>query len=93
MAAATQSADENNLLANQQRAFWTNICICNNLIVERGPDGEYVYQVSLWGPSYFRTFPGSLQPEGLAPCCLCSWVFCSSIRKSHAHLEPKKVQS
>ena len=32
-------------LGSRQRAFWTNVCICNTLIVERGPDGEYVYQV------------------------------------------------
>ena len=32
-------------LGARQRAFWTNVCICNTLIVERGPDGEYVYQV------------------------------------------------
>lgn len=32
-------------LAAHQRLFWTNVCICNTLIVERGPDGEYVYQV------------------------------------------------
>ncbi len=37
---------QDSLLRDQQRAFWTNICICNTLIVERGPDGEYVYQVT-----------------------------------------------
>lgn len=43
--AGANAREEEQVLSDQQRAFWTNICICNTLIVERGPDGEYVYQV------------------------------------------------
>ncbi len=33
------------LLGNHLLDFWTNICICHSLIVEKGPDGGIVYQV------------------------------------------------
>ena len=43
--AAAASSTAGDQLSNDQRRFWTNMCICNSLIVERGPEGEFVYQV------------------------------------------------
>lgn len=60
-------------LSVQQRAFWTNVCICNTLIVERGPDGEYVYQVrwsTLCQQSVARSGCGPNDASRQGHCCV-----------------------
>ena len=38
-------AEEQLLLAGHLVDFWTNICVCHSLIVDRSPDGQVNYQV------------------------------------------------
>lgn len=39
------ASEEHLVLAGHLVDFWTNICVCHSLIVERSPDGEVNYQV------------------------------------------------
>ena len=39
------ASEEQLMLAGHLVDFWTNICVCHSLIVERSPEGEVNYQV------------------------------------------------